>query len=198
LAADARIGADDRVGADDRSGPDLGAGPDHGARVDHDARLQPRGGVNEGARRNAALLEDGTWFDRVRKQARHRFGHRAIGLRGLERRAAGRRLRHVARREKHCGGARGVQLGEIARVVQEGKSVGACDVERRDIAHEPFGIAVGPERRAGPLRDLPQGRSERETEETDLGQPAVSSGREKAPRRPDAPQETIQLRELRT
>ena len=188
VAADADAGADDRIGADQRAGADLRARADHRAGIDDDARLEPRRRMDEGGGRNAGFAERRARPGRLRIEARHRLGHRPIGLRRDERGAALRRLSGVARRDERRAGAGRAEGVEVARIVEEGQVVGARFVERRDVADDPVGIGAFAELRAGPLRDLAERRRGGERKKADLRHTAClfSSCKEKRARSPGA------------
>ena len=177
VAADAHAGADDRVGADQRAGADLRAGADHRAGIDDDARFEPRRRMDEGGGRNAGFAERRARPGRLRIEARHRLGHRPIGLRRDEQGAALRRLSGVARRNERRAGAGRAEGVEVARIVEEGQVVRARFVERRDVADDPVGIGAVAELRAGPLRDLAERRRGGERKKADLRHDLFAFGR---------------------
>ena len=200
VAADAHAGADDRVGADQRAGADLRAGPDHRAGIDDDARLESRRRMDEGGGRNAGLAERRARPGRLRIEARHRLGHRPIGLRRDEQGAARRRLGGVARRDERRAGAGRAEGVEVARIVEEGQVVRARFVERRDVADDPVGVGAFAELRAGPLRDLAERRRGGERKKADLRHgPVVSVSRRCDPSadRGGEPSAAISLAETR-
>src|SRR5579875_413823 len=170
VVAEHHARADHRVGADQAAPAELGVVADHrvgfdaAAFAEVDGRIDHRRGGDARKRRRIGI------------ESLRRERVAAIGLRRHQQRDSRRRGAREIGMDDAGAGAGVAEAVDVFAVVEEAQLVGACDVERRDVAQNQRAVSGAGERRTGAAGDLLGGERPPNDEEALVGHQRLAAG----------------------
>ena len=168
VPADPDVGADHRARADHRAGADLDPRADHRQRIDDHAVFEMGGGVDDGRRRDAVIVEPGLRTERIGMPLAREPHERAERLAGPQHRDMGGHLCFEARADQASPGLGRRELIGVFEIVEKRQMHRAGFVERSQPPDDPVALCRIDQYRPRQRGDVSQRRRSRLLEECRL------------------------------